>query len=55
MKQITGRLAAVTGAASGIGRATALALAAEGAKFALADVDMHGLEETSNMLEQQEV
>jgi short-subunit dehydrogenase len=53
MKQITGRLAAVTGAASGIGLATALALAAEGAKFALADVDMHGLEETSNMLEQQ--
>jgi NAD(P)-dependent dehydrogenase (short-subunit alcohol dehydrogenase family) len=36
---ISGRLAVVTGAASGIGRATALALAARGARLALGDVD----------------
>jgi short-subunit dehydrogenase len=39
-----GSAAAITGAASGIGRALALALAARGCDLALADVDQAGLE-----------
>lgn len=39
-----GKVAVVTGAASGIGRATAGAFAAEGARVALLDVDAGGLE-----------
>jgi NAD(P)-dependent dehydrogenase (short-subunit alcohol dehydrogenase family) len=39
MKQLKGKVAAVTGAASGLGRSMALAFAAEGMDLALADVD----------------
>jgi len=39
MKELKGKIAAVTGAASGIGRSMALAFAAEGMDVALADVD----------------
>ena len=45
-----GKVAVVTGAASGIGRELALACAAEGARLALADVDEKGLAETARML-----
>jgi NAD(P)-dependent dehydrogenase (short-subunit alcohol dehydrogenase family) len=43
MEHLEGKVAAVTGAASGLGRAMALAFAAEGMNVALADVDEEGL------------
>jgi NAD(P)-dependent dehydrogenase (short-subunit alcohol dehydrogenase family) len=46
MKELKGKVAAVTGAASGLGRAMALAFAREGMHVALADVDEKGLNET---------
>lgn len=41
-----GKTAVITGAASGMGRAHALAFAAEGAKVAIQDIDRRGLSET---------
>jgi NAD(P)-dependent dehydrogenase (short-subunit alcohol dehydrogenase family) len=46
MKPLKGKVAAVTGAASGLGRSMALAFAAEGMDVALADVDLKGLTQT---------
>ena len=46
MQSLKGKVAAVTGAASGLGRAMALAFAREGMNLALADVDDAGLAET---------
>lgn len=46
MKDLEGRVAAVTGAASGLGKAMALALASAGMHVALADVDEKGLKTT---------
>jgi butyryl-CoA dehydrogenase len=46
MKHFDGRVAAITGAGSGIGRALARALADRGAHLALADIDTEGLAET---------
>jgi NAD(P)-dependent dehydrogenase (short-subunit alcohol dehydrogenase family) len=46
MKDFSGRVAAITGAGSGIGRALANALARRGAHLALVDIDDAGLAET---------
>jgi NADP-dependent 3-hydroxy acid dehydrogenase YdfG len=46
MSQFEGKVAVITGAGSGIGRALALNLAKNGAKLALSDIDIEGLGET---------
>jgi NAD(P)-dependent dehydrogenase (short-subunit alcohol dehydrogenase family)/pimeloyl-ACP methyl ester carboxylesterase len=43
-------LVAVTGAGSGIGRATAMAFAAQGAEVILSDIDRTGLEQTASQI-----
>lgn len=50
MKRFEGKVALVTGGAAGIGRATALAFAKEGAKVVIADIDVSGGEETVKMI-----
>ncbi len=48
--EFDGRVIAITGAGSGIGRALALNLSGRGAKLALADKDAEGLAETKRLL-----
>jgi NAD(P)-dependent dehydrogenase (short-subunit alcohol dehydrogenase family) len=48
---VDGKVAFVTGAASGIGRATAVAFAREGANVVVADIDQGGNQETVRMIE----
>ena len=43
---MTGKVVVITGGASGIGRATALAFARQGAKVVIGDVDVKGAQET---------
>lgn len=50
MQTLRGRVAVVTGAASGIGRATSRALAEQGCSLALADRDEAGLAETARLV-----
>src|SRR6185503_7364483 len=48
---LSGRVALVSGAASGLGKAMALALGEAGAELLLADRDANGLEQTSTELQ----
>ncbi len=48
--EMQGKVALVTGASAGIGRATALAFAASGAAVVVADVSIEGGEETAAMI-----
>jgi NAD(P)-dependent dehydrogenase (short-subunit alcohol dehydrogenase family) len=50
MKDLSGKIAVVTGASSGLGRATALALAREGMRVAIADLDVAGLDSVAQEL-----
>ncbi len=48
--QLANKVALVTGAGKGIGRATSIALAREGAQLVLASRDIAGLEETAQLI-----
>lgn len=50
MKSFKNKVAAVTGAGSGIGRALSLELAAAGASLAISDIDAERVEETADLL-----
>jgi NAD(P)-dependent dehydrogenase (short-subunit alcohol dehydrogenase family) len=51
MGLVNGLTALVTGAGAGIGRATALAFAAEGAKVVVSDINIDGGQETVDLIE----
>jgi len=55
MKDLKDKVAAVTGAASGIGRYLAINLANEGCSVAISDVNEEGLLETEKMIENKDV
>lgn len=51
IKDIEGRVALVTGAAAGIGKAVAEDLAARGASVVIADIDLDGAEKVAQSIE----
>jgi len=51
--RLEGKVAVITGAADGIGRAAAVLFAREGAKLVLADINEKGLEETVNLVKEE--
>lgn len=53
MRRLEDKLAVVTGAGSGIGRASAVRFAKEGARLAVIDLDPKGLAETVDLLKQE--
>jgi len=52
MNRLQGKVALITGSGSGIGRATALLFAKEGAKVAVNDIDQKGGPETVKLIQQ---
>src|ERR1700709_523042 len=52
MRNLDGKVAAITGAGSGIGRALALELTGRGTRVALADIDTSAVEETAQRCRQ---
>ena len=50
MGKLTGKVVLITGAASGIGRASAIRMAAEGAAVMCADIDSIGARETADTI-----
>jgi NAD(P)-dependent dehydrogenase (short-subunit alcohol dehydrogenase family) len=55
MKSFDGKVAAITGAGSGIGRALALQLAAEGCALALSDINEANIADTAQLASQRNV
>ena len=53
MRRFEEKVAIVTGGASGIGRATALQLGAEGASVVVADIDLDGARKVANVIAEQ--
>src|SRR4029077_12254922 len=49
MQRLAGKVVFITGAGSGIGRATAILFAGEGAKVAIAEIDARAGEETAHL------
>lgn len=52
MRELNGKVAAITGGGSGLGRELALCCAARGMKLVLGDVDEKGMQETLRLVEQ---
>ncbi len=50
MREFNGKVAVITGAGSGIGRGLATVLARNGARLAISDIDIEGLEETAKLI-----
>ncbi len=50
MRDLTGKVVAIMGAGSGLGRALAINFAQHGTSVALADVDQHRLLDTASMI-----
>ena len=50
MRNVRGKIVVITGAASGIGAALAAAMAAQGARLMLADIDAAGLDSLATTL-----
>ncbi len=53
MKTFTNKVAAITGAASGIGQMLAVNLSARGCEVAISDIDANGLQQTAEMAKKQ--